>query len=980
MLSTYHARVRHELEAHGGTVEKFIGDAVVAVFGAPVAHEDDPERAVRAALAIQEAIAELNEAEPGLELEVRIGVNTGEALVALEARPEAGEGMVSGDVINTAARLQSAAPPGGDPRRRADATGRPSARSTTRQHEPVRGEGQGGAACRRGSRWPARASFGVEDVDVGDARLSSAASARSRCSRTLSRASAATSGPQLITLVGVPGIGKSRLVQELCAGRRRRPRSHHLAPRAFAALRRGSPVLGARRDREGAGRHPRVGRRRGGRGEALAVRSTALVSDRAEAAWVEQHLRPLVGLPVGRAPAVARRGVRRLAPLPRGARRGSGRPCSCFEDLHWADDDLLDFVDELVERARRRAAAARLHGAARAARRAAPVGAAGKLNALTLSLSPLSDDETARLLARAPRPGCAAGGDAGADRAAGRGACRSSPRSTRECSSTGEPLTRAAGEPAGARRCAHRRALGAGREGAAAGRGRARQGVLDGCARRRSRRSTAADSTSGCARSSGRSSSAASAARPSKARGSTCSCMRSCATSPTGRSLVRSAPTSTAARPTWISRPPGRPGRGSRRDARASSRVGDRVRRGGRCRRRRPARRWRLRRSARCRRSRAGRSTSSRRAAQLLRPGARAHRTPASPDPELLFPVWPGADVVRRDDGTRRARARRSTRLSRPAIGELAATGDGLARARVSGTGRRTDTTLLDRALELVDGRRADAVARARARCGRGTSGDLGRPAGHARACDGGGRDRARESGISAAEAEALNSLGVVQSNGGDTRSALETTRRALELSLEGGGGDTPRCYVNVATFEFDCGLLEEAAAHQREGLALSSRVGATFTAEWLEAEIVLLDISPRHVGRAPWTKALVQLQPAPAARRVPLHGHPSCVWSRLEVSLSRAGTARRGGRSRQRSSRVRAVGDPQLLLPASGAAARSARHGRVARGSSCPARRVSTMLPGRRCCRPARADVSAALAWRLVDGTRRRSNCCADR
>ena len=61
ILAPYHARLRHELERHGGTVEKFIGDAVVGVFGAPVAHEDDPERAVRAALAIQEAIAELNE-------------------------------------------------------------------------------------------------------------------------------------------------------------------------------------------------------------------------------------------------------------------------------------------------------------------------------------------------------------------------------------------------------------------------------------------------------------------------------------------------------------------------------------------------------------------------------------------------------------------------------------------------------------------------------------------------------------------------------------------------------------------------------------------------------------------------------------------------------------------------------------------------------------------------------------------------------
>ena len=74
ILAPYHERLRHELERHGGTVEKFIGDAVVGVFGAPVAHEDDPERAVRAALAIQEAIAELNEADPALELEVRIGV------------------------------------------------------------------------------------------------------------------------------------------------------------------------------------------------------------------------------------------------------------------------------------------------------------------------------------------------------------------------------------------------------------------------------------------------------------------------------------------------------------------------------------------------------------------------------------------------------------------------------------------------------------------------------------------------------------------------------------------------------------------------------------------------------------------------------------------------------------------------------------------------------------------------------------------
>src|SRR5215468_1398199 len=97
LLRPYHERVRAELERHGGSVEKFIGDAVMALFGAPSAHEDDPERAVRAALAIRDWARQEG------ELEVRIGITTGEALVTLGARPEAGEGMASGDIVNTAA-------------------------------------------------------------------------------------------------------------------------------------------------------------------------------------------------------------------------------------------------------------------------------------------------------------------------------------------------------------------------------------------------------------------------------------------------------------------------------------------------------------------------------------------------------------------------------------------------------------------------------------------------------------------------------------------------------------------------------------------------------------------------------------------------------------------------------------------------------------------------------------------------------------
>jgi class 3 adenylate cyclase/tetratricopeptide (TPR) repeat protein len=113
LVAPYHARVRGELEAHGGTFEKFSGDAILALFGTPKAHEDDPERAIRAALAVRLGIAELNEADEWLDLHIRTGIHTGEALVMLGARPGEGEWSAAGDVLNTAARIQSAAPTDG---------------------------------------------------------------------------------------------------------------------------------------------------------------------------------------------------------------------------------------------------------------------------------------------------------------------------------------------------------------------------------------------------------------------------------------------------------------------------------------------------------------------------------------------------------------------------------------------------------------------------------------------------------------------------------------------------------------------------------------------------------------------------------------------------------------------------------------------------------------------------------------------------
>ena len=106
----YYREVRERIERHGGTIEKYVGDAVMAVFGAPLARSDDAERAVRASLSILDGIAALNERDPNLDLQVRVAVCTGEAIVSVDAAPA--DALATGDVVNTAARLQTAAPVG----------------------------------------------------------------------------------------------------------------------------------------------------------------------------------------------------------------------------------------------------------------------------------------------------------------------------------------------------------------------------------------------------------------------------------------------------------------------------------------------------------------------------------------------------------------------------------------------------------------------------------------------------------------------------------------------------------------------------------------------------------------------------------------------------------------------------------------------------------------------------------------------------
>jgi class 3 adenylate cyclase len=395
MLYPYYARLRHELERHGGTVEKFIGDAVVALFGAPVAHEDDPERAVRAAIAIREAIVELNEADPTLELEVRIAVNTGEALVALSARPELGEGMASGDVVNTAARLQTAAPVDGI------LVGEATYRATThaieyRDAPAVEAKGKANPV----PAWEAvaaRARFGF-DVEqrprtrlVGREReLDVLAGALDRVRKDLS--------PQLVTLVGMPGIGKSRLIAELFQivdrdpelilwrQGRSLPYGEGLSYWAVAEIVKSQLGILETDSTETA--------------EAKLRESVnEAIDDPKEATWIERHLRPLVGLDVSVGEGADRR-AEAFSAWRRFVEAVAERTAIVlvFEDLHWADDGLLDFVDYLADWASGVALLVVCTARPELLSRR-PGWGGGKRNASTITVSALAPTETAQLLA-----------------------------------------------------------------------------------------------------------------------------------------------------------------------------------------------------------------------------------------------------------------------------------------------------------------------------------------------------------------------------------------------------------------------------------------------------------------------------------------------------------------------------------------------------------------------------------------------------
>ena len=340
ILTPYHGTVRDELESFGGVVEKFVGDAVMAVFGAPTAHGDDPERAVRAALAVREAVAALNIEQPELELRIRGAVNTGEAVVTLSARPALGEAMVAGDVVNTASRLQQHAPVG------EIVVGEETYRATRGaiQYEPLE------AVTVKGKTAPLETWRAVEAISaMGERDLSTTPFVgRDRevglLDATWERVELECR-PHLITVLGPPGVGKSRLAAEF---------TNRVSSRGGRVV-RGRCLPYRERSAYGA--------------FAMQVKDLAGIFDSDDVAVATEKLRTLVERLVGKEEAETVAGhiaillgfeTKATAPdrnslfqsvrvfIEAGARDEA--TVFVFEDVHWADAALLDLIELLAAR------------------------------------------------------------------------------------------------------------------------------------------------------------------------------------------------------------------------------------------------------------------------------------------------------------------------------------------------------------------------------------------------------------------------------------------------------------------------------------------------------------------------------------------------------------------------------------------------------------------------------------------------------
>ncbi len=339
LLSRYFDTARAIVERYGGTVEKFIGDAVMAVWGTPVATEDDAERAVRAGLDLVAAVPDLDPA-----LNARGGVLTGEAAVTLGAQ---GQGMVAGDLVNTAARIQSEAEPGavlvGEATKRA--TEAAIAYASAGEHE-LKGKAEPVSLWRAlrvtAGRGGALKSVGIEPPFVGRDR-------ELRLVKELFHATSDERRAHLVSVIGIAGIGKSRLGWEFFKymdGLQEGVWWHRGRCLAYGE----GVVFWALAE---------MVRMRAGitEGEDLASAASKLrasvgqfVSDDEERRFVEPRLLHLLGLEDG-----PTRGKEELF----GAWRlffermaDQGPVALLFEDLQWADAALVEFIAHLLEWAR----------------------------------------------------------------------------------------------------------------------------------------------------------------------------------------------------------------------------------------------------------------------------------------------------------------------------------------------------------------------------------------------------------------------------------------------------------------------------------------------------------------------------------------------------------------------------------------------------------------------------------------------------
>ncbi|MEO8228175.1 MAG: AAA family ATPase [Chloroflexota bacterium] len=385
----YFATARVIVERYGGTVEKFIGDAVMAIWGAPAVFEDDAERAVRAALDLVAAVGALGLDSDGPRLAVRAAVMTGEAAVAVGA---VGQGLVSGDLVSATSRLQSVAPPGAvlidEPTRRATES---AIASQSAGELELRGKAAPVAASRAIGVIAMRGGGGrvdrLEPPFVGrDAEL--------RLLKDLLHAVDDEKRARLVSVTGIAGIGKSRLAWELEKyidgivhdvywHQGRSPAyGEGIAFWALAEMVRGRAGIAEVDDAETARTK-------------LAAALDEYVPDETARGEIEPWLQALLGLREARGEDQEKAFAAARGLLERIAERGL--VVLVFEDLQWADSGLITFIESILEWSRNhRILIVTLARPELLDRR--PTWGAGQRNFTALHLEPLSDEAMTGLL------------------------------------------------------------------------------------------------------------------------------------------------------------------------------------------------------------------------------------------------------------------------------------------------------------------------------------------------------------------------------------------------------------------------------------------------------------------------------------------------------------------------------------------------------------------------------------------------------